>query len=122
MAVEDFGLGSGFFGVDSSMMDGADAVPLPDNSLGAPILQPSDPTGNGSGQFLDMSFGDMLKTGLNFALQQDQLNYQRQRLPSLTQTVPVQNMQTAQQRASANNRMLLLMGGAILVAVFVLKG
>jgi hypothetical protein len=76
----EFDFGSGFGDIDlSTIADGStDGVPL-DVSNGAPDMQPSTPTGNGSGVFLDSTsqnriFGGLEKV-LDYALQRDQQRF-----------------------------------------------
>jgi hypothetical protein len=109
------GLGSGFFGIDDGVLSGADMpVPLADNSGGAPAMQPSTPTGNGSGTFFDVTAGQLLSTGLNYALQKDKLSMQDARIPTVVQASAIQTQQSQQRNSS------VLLIGALIVGALVL--
>jgi hypothetical protein len=97
-----------FFGSNNfnleSLMGGADeATPLPDVSMGGEDMQPSTPTGNGSGVFVDSTmqqniFGGLSKV-LDYALQRDayKMNMQRNlqyQQPVMQQQVQAQGRQT----------------------------
>jgi hypothetical protein len=108
-------------GVDlsGSTTDGSFNV-LPDVSQGAPDMSPSTPTGNGTGYFIDptvQSQGfDLLKTGLNYALQRDALQMKNSYLPTYQQQA---SYGIARQQVQNNSGMLLLAGA---VLVFFLMG
>jgi len=94
--------GSNNFRLDSILGGADETVPLPDVSMGGEDMQPSTPTGNGSGVFVDSTmqqniFGGLSKV-LDYALQRDayKMNMQRnlQYQPAVQQQVQVQGRQT----------------------------
>jgi hypothetical protein len=111
----DFGLGSGFDGVDlSTITNGADmSTPLGDVSNGADPMQSSTPTGTGSGVFLDTNtqnaiFGS-LNNVLNYALYRDSVQMQRNPTALQTGTLALQ-----QQKAKSSNLLIWIAAGVLL--------
>lgn len=105
---------------------GADAVGvLPDVSMSEPAQQPTTPTGNGYGYYVDPSpswvnglFGS-LQTALNYAIVRDQ-----QAIAQKTGTVYAGTplVATPAANVAAQNRRFLTLGALGIGAVFLLKG
>jgi hypothetical protein len=110
---------TGSVDLSGSTTDGSFNV-LPDVSMGAPDMSPSTPTGNGTGYFIDpavQSQGfDLLKTGLNYALQRDALQMRNSYMPTYQQRATIGLQQQAMQNRSG---MLLLVG--VVLAFFVMR-
>jgi hypothetical protein len=110
------GYGSDFLGgagFDQAPTDSSNTPPFPDNSGGAPPMDGSTPTGNGSGQWMSV-IGNSLAQGLQYAIKRDQANY------AATPT-PVQTAQIQIRQQQSKNSTLLIFGALILGGIFLMK-
>lgn len=109
-----FDFGSGLSDITSSdITAGSDQAVLPDVAYGGPAEQPTDPTGNGFGQWLTGS----LDKALNYALQRDKMEMQY----DYATRVPVVQQQQRQMVQRSNNSQLLFFGAVGLVLYLVVK-
>lgn len=94
----------------------------PDVSQGAPAMQPTTPTGNGSGYFIDQAaqstIFDTLKLGLNYAMQRDQQTMQYDLMTTKTQGQAMQVQQVQQN----NTGLFLLLGGGVVLFMLLSGG
>lgn len=111
-----FDIGSGFGGIDlSDLMSGSDNAVLPDVSYGGADEQPSNPAGNGTGQWLMGAFDK----AINYALQRDAM---QMRVDYTAQTAPrPQQPALYQVPGQMNTKTLLIYGGIGLLAFLALK-
>jgi hypothetical protein len=100
--------------------DGASMGVLPDVSMSEPAQQPTTPTGNGTGYYVDNSWQSALfgtiGQALNYALVRDQQQIAKQ--TGFTTGVPV--TATPQAAAAIQNNRILLIGGVGLALAFIL--
>lgn len=101
-------------GFDPAPTDSANMPPLPDNSFGAPPMDAPTPTGNGSGQWMDV-VGNALGQGLQYAIKKDQQNFANTPTPAQTAQIQIRQQQS-------KNSTLLIFGGLILGGLFLMKG
>lgn len=100
-------------GFDPAPTDSTNMPPFPDNSNGAPPMDGSTPTGNGSGKWLDV-VGNSLAQGLQYAIKKDQQSF-------ANTPTPAQNAQIQIRQQQSKNSTLLIFGGLILGGIFLMK-
>ncbi len=103
-------------------LDGVSWGVLPDVSNSEPPMQPSTPTGNGTGYYVENGWLNSLAGTVGQALN---TVINRENAKTAQQTAITSagvQMQTAQVQAGLANQRMLLLGGMVLVGLLVLRG
>ena len=97
---------------------GSNTPPETDNNWGDVPMQPTDPTGNGFGQFVTGS----IAKALDYAIQRDQQNMQMTQFKAGMRPANIRYApNSAGVRARMTNNPLLMVGAAVVV-IMLLKG
>jgi hypothetical protein len=103
-------------------LEGVSYGVLPDVSNSEPSMQPTTPTGNGTGYYVENGWLNSLAGTVGQALNSV---IQRENAKTAQQTAITSagvQMQTAQVQAGLANQRLLLIGGMVLVGLIALRG